>query len=118
MVEKRQTKQFIWPPPDQWFTVWGVLVIPVIIILAQILLFFMNLYGARWITVFAVGLSLGAAGAGLILYAKWPLYRQRRFLTFGAKALPEHGRPYYRWGYRCIGLSVFLFLWLLLFGRA
>ena len=118
MVEKRDKKEFMWPAPDQLGNWLGVLVILVISALAQIILFFMNLDGARWITVFVGSLGLGVIGVGLVFYAKLPLYRQRRFLTFGTKVLPEHCRPYYRWGYRCIGLGVFLLLWLQFFGRA
>ena len=119
MGKNRQEKEFVWPPPYPWFTVCGALVvIAVISALAQILLFFMSLHGTRWIAVFAIGLGLATIGAGLIFFAKLPLYRERHFLTFGAKALPEARRPYYRWGYCCVGLGQLLLLGLQAFGRS
>ena len=64
--------------------------------------FFMTLSGTRWIWCYAISLSIAAVGATLIFYAKLPLYQQRRFFTFGSRALPEDRRPFYRWGYGCV----------------
>jgi len=41
-------------------------------------------------------------------------YRQRRFFTFGNRALPESRGAFYRWGYRCVTFAVALLLCLLL----
>jgi hypothetical protein len=80
----------------------------------QVLSFFSRLNGAPWIWCYAVGLFVAVFGLALIFYSKLPLYRQRRFFTFGSTALPEDRRSFYRWGYRCIIFAVTLLLCLLL----
>jgi MFS family permease len=76
--------------------------------------FFTRLTGAPWIWCYGVGLLVAAVGAALIFYSKLPLYRQRRFFTFGSAALPEGRRSFYRWGYRCVLFAVALLLCLFL----
>jgi len=94
---------------------WGLLVIAVIAVLvSQVLIFFTRLSGAPWIWCYVLGLVVAALGIALLFYAKLALYRQRRFFTFGTRALPESGRPFYRWGYRCVAFSVALLFCLLL----
>jgi hypothetical protein len=94
---------------------WGILVIVVFgFIAGQALTFFMGLTGAAWIWCYGVGLAVAAVGVSLIFYAKLPLYRQRRFLTFGSRALPKSSRSFYRWGYRCVLFAVALLLCLFL----
>lgn len=94
---------------------WFLLVAVIAVLAAQLLTFFTRLTGARWIWCYAIGLVVAAIGVSLILYAKIPLYRQRRFFTFGSGALPESSRLFYRWGYRCVIFAVALLLCLLLF---
>jgi hypothetical protein len=94
---------------------WGFLTVAVAFILTTAVLdFFTNLSGMSWIWCYGGALAIATVGAFLIFYAKLPLYRQRRFLTFGSRALPETSRPFYRWGYRCIFLAVALLLCLFL----
>ena len=94
---------------------WWFLIIPVIaIITSQVLEFFTSLSGTPWIWCYGVGLFAAAVGVSLIFYAKLPLYRQRRFLTFGSRALPDSSRLFYRWGYRCVLFAVTLLLCLFL----
>lgn len=94
---------------------WGLLLPAVVALLAsQVLAFFARLTGTPWIWCYGIGLAVSAVGVALIFYAKLPLYRQRRFFTFGSRALPERRRPYYRWGYRCAAFAVALLLCLLL----
>ena len=81
---------------------------------SQVLTFFTGLTGARWVWCYAIALAVAVIGASLIFFAKLPLYRERRFFTFGSRALPEQRRPFYRWGYRCAIFAVALFLCLLL----
>ena len=91
-------------------------ILPVVLalVVGQILTFFMGLSGVSWIWSYVVALLLGGVSIGLLLYAKLPLYRERRFFTFGPRALPEQRRPFYRWGYRCALFSVVLLACLLL----
>jgi hypothetical protein len=81
---------------------------------SQVLDFFTRLSGMPWVWCYGVGLVVAAVGASLIFYAKLPLYRQRQFLTFGSRALPESSRSFYRWGYRCVLFAVALLLCLFL----
>lgn len=94
---------------------WWFLIIAITALLATFFLdFFTRLAGTAWIWCYGIGLVLAAVGIALIFYAKLPLYRQRRFLTFGSRALPEGRRPFYRWGYRCVLFAVALLLCLFL----
>jgi hypothetical protein len=94
---------------------WPFLPVAVVAILTTMILdFFTRLSGTPWIWCYGIGLAVAAVGISLIFYAKLPLYRQRRFLTFGSRALPESSRSYYRWGYRCVLFAVMLLLCLFL----
>ncbi len=89
---------------------WFLLMAVVAILTTQILMFFTRLSGTPWIWCYGTGLAVAAVGVFLIFYAKLPLYRQRRFLTLGSRALPESSRPLYRWGYRFVLFAVLLLL--------
>src|SRR5471030_2997652 len=94
---------------------WGLVVIVVVACLAgQVLNLVVGLSGKSLIWCYGIGLAIAAIGVALILYAKIPLYQQRRFLTFGSRALPESRRSFYRWGYRCVLFAVALLLCLFL----
>jgi hypothetical protein len=93
---------------------WFVLMSVVAILTMQVFDLFTRLSGTPWIWCYGLGLAVAVVGASLIFYAKLPLYRQRRFLTFGGRALPESRRPFYRWGYRCVLYAVALLLCLFL----
>jgi hypothetical protein len=101
-----------------WQTFWEhwsfMLMAVVAVLTGQVLEFFSRLTGTPWIWCYGVGLAIAAVGVSLILYAKLPLYRQRRFLTFGSRVLPENRRPLYRWGYRCVLVAMALLLCLFL----
>ena len=57
---------------------------------SQVLNFFTNLNGNRWISFFMASQVLLVSGAALIVYAKIPVYRRGKFVTFGPKSIP-HG---------------------------
>jgi hypothetical protein len=84
------------------------------ILTSQVLEFFTNLYGMPWICFFVAGFTLMIFGGGLIGYAKLPVYRSGRFFTFGAKAVPDPLRRFYRWGWRVFLFGVLLSLCLFL----
>src|ERR1035437_6958326 len=114
-MKNRTCKDWIWPPADQWIGVWGLLTIAAVgIVTTWVLNFFTRLTGMPWICCYFIGTGVAALGASLIFYAKLPLYRQRRFFTFGPKALPKQRRPFYRWGYTCAFLGALLLACLLL----
>lgn len=59
-------------------------------------------------SLFWSGLGLGCVGAILLYFARLPLYRQRRYFTFGPKALPPSHRKTYWLAYAFVIASVFL----------
>jgi hypothetical protein len=79
-----------------------------------VLIFFQNLNGMPWIHFFVADAILLFSGAGLILYAKFPLYRSGRFFTFGIGSIPQGLKGFYRWGWRIFLIGVALSLCLLL----
>ncbi len=71
-------------------------VVPVIAILAGILLPALSfLKTTDAIILFYTALGTGVVGSILPFLARLPLYRQRRFWTFGPGALPEFYRKLY-----------------------
>jgi hypothetical protein len=94
---------------------WPLLPFALVVILTTMILdFFTRLTGTPWIWCYGIGLGVAAVGISLIFYAKLPLYRQRHFLIFGSRALPESSRPFYRWGYRCVLFAIALLVCLFL----
>ena len=64
-----------------------------------------------------IAFVLGVVGIVLLALAKLPLYHQRRFFTFGSRALDEGHRRLYRRAYCFIVISVLLMSLLLLILR-
>jgi MFS family permease len=80
----------------------------------EVVAFFTTLSGTPWIWCYGVSLAVAVVGIALVFYAKLPLYRARRFFTFGRRALPDQRRRFYSWGYRCVGFAIALLTCLLL----
>jgi cell division protein FtsW (lipid II flippase) len=94
---------------------WGFLLSLVLAVaFCQVFMFFFNLRGAPWIYFFVASIVLLILGAALIVYAKLPVYRSRRFFTFGIESVPPSLTGYYRWGWRVFSFGVALTLCLLL----
>ena len=110
MDYQRQTNGWLTFFEHWWFLVVGL----VVLITAKVITLFARLTGTPWIWFYGIGLAAATVGVTLIFYAKLPLYRQRRFFTFGSRALPEGRRAFYRWGYGCVIFAVALLLCLLL----
>ncbi len=74
----------------------------------------LSVHGTAWIWAAAVSFGIAVLGAALLFIAKLPLYRQKRFFTFGIRSLPESSHGYYRWGCRLsiLGCVLMLLLWL------
>jgi hypothetical protein len=67
---------------------------------------------AEWSLVY-LAVALAAVGLALLVAARLPLYRQRRFMTFGPRFLdPQHRRLYWR-GYAFIVVSVVFLIFVL-----
>jgi uncharacterized protein (DUF58 family) len=93
---------------------WFLIIVAIAVLASQIATFFMQLTGTPFIWCYGLGLAVALAGVLVIFYAKFPLYRQRRSLTFGSRALPESRRSFYRWGCRCVLFAAALLLCLFL----
>ena len=59
---------------------------------------------------FVTGLALAVAGVLLLGYARWPLYRQKRFFCFGSRLLDAPHRRCYRAAYVLIIAAILLLL--------
>ena len=55
---------------------------------------------------FSIGLSAGVLGVVLLFFARLPLYRQRRFLTFGPRELDRFHRRLYWLAYMFVVASI------------
>jgi hypothetical protein len=105
-----------WHIPSDWTFQFGLLIIiPAIAILAGALLPVLSkLKTANVDNLFWSGLGFGFLGIVLLFFARLPLYRQRRFFTFGPKELPTFHRKLYWIAYAMVLLAVLLFgiVWL------
>ena len=94
---------------------WGTLFTALVAVLvSQVFMFLINLTGTHWICFFVMSFALMIFGGGLVGYAKFPVYRSRRFFTFGVKSVPQHLAGHYRWGWRVFLFGVVLGFCLLL----
>ena len=90
-------------------------VFPVIAILAGVLLPVLSfLQGTDVIILFYTALGTGVMGSILLFLARLPLYRQRRFWTFGPSALPQFHRKLYWLAYVAVVAALLLLgiIWL------
>jgi hypothetical protein len=55
---------------------------------------------------FAIGLAAGVVGIIVLFFARLPLYRQRRFLTFGPRELDRFHRRLYWLAYLFVLASI------------
>ncbi len=90
------------------------IIVPLIGILAAMVLPLLNKYRQSdgW-TAFYFALGAGIIGVLFLFFARLPLYRQKKFFTFGPRLLDPAHRRLYRFAYCFLGLSVFLLLSLL-----
>jgi hypothetical protein len=94
-------------PPE----VWLVLVIPTVAILSAMLLPLLARFKSGEVTgIFYAAIIGSVIGVVLLFFARLPLYRQRRFLTFGSSQLDSAHRRLYRVAYVFLGISILLLL--------
>ena len=67
-----------------------------------------------WVTTFWIALVVAVVGAGLLFWARLPLYRQKHFFSFGSRALPPSSIPIYRAAYALLIPSIVVLLFLAL----
>jgi len=95
-----------WYVPPDWLLV---LILPANAILACILLPALSyLKAADALNLFYSGLGIGSLGIVLLFFARFPLYRQHKFLTFGPRELPAVHRKLYWLAYLFVVASVLL----------
>ena len=83
------------------------------IILALVISWLLSLHGWPWIVAYSCTLFIALAGAVYLFRAKLPLYRERRFFTFGSRHLPPPSIPLYRLDCRLINAGIILAVMLL-----
>jgi hypothetical protein len=72
-MQNRKRNEWMWPPADQWITVWGFGIAAIIAILTgQLLSFFSRLTGTRWVWCYTIALVIAGFGVSLIFFAKLP----------------------------------------------
>ena len=105
-------------PPDILF-IYGLtfIAVPIAVLVSMSLPLLSKAKGTGDATLLYVSLAIGTVGILLLFFARLPLYRERRFFTFGSRALDDHHKRLYRWAYRFIGICVFLLVCLILFLR-
>lgn len=96
-----------WYIPPDWRLIlsWYVIVLPTAILTAM----FMAALGAAAqgdTTLPWIAFVIGAVGITMLFFARLPLYRQRRFFSFGPQALPAGHRRLYWIAYGVIGASI------------
>ncbi|HVU27946.1 MAG TPA: hypothetical protein VHG71_09450 [Verrucomicrobiae bacterium] len=103
-------KKSDWHIPSDWAFLFGIFVImPTIAILAGMLLPVLSeLKTASLESLFWSGLGLGGLGIMILFFARLPLYRQRKFLTFGPKPLRSFHRKLYWLAYALVIAAMFL----------
>ena len=90
------------------------IVIPVALLSGKLITLLSSARRSGDTTLLYSALAFGLVGTVLLFLARLPLYRQRRFFTFGPGALDKSHRKLYRWAYRFLGVSVLLLCLLLL----
>lgn len=90
---------------------------PVVVLPGLLMVFASHFNAEGWLTAFAMSLGVAMAGAIILCYSKWPLYRANRFLEFGAEAIPDQRKRAYQWAWRFIAIGVFFSVCLLLLGH-
>ena len=105
-TDMSKTEKSDWTPlpPDMGSFIFLPLVALVVMMLS-------NIRGSVFVMAYYIGLGVSFVGAGFLLVARWPMYRQGKFLHFGAASLPPASSKYYRIAYvLLIPSCVFLIL--------
>jgi hypothetical protein len=112
-MKKRDSDWYI--PPEALGLLSTLLSIPCIAVLIGVLLpIVAGLKTADVVALYGVGVGAGVVGAALLFIARIPLYRRRRFWTFGPRYLDRKHRRIYWLAYAFVstGLLLFWVVWL------
>jgi len=109
-----RTNESDWCFPRDWLFFFKLQALPLIaLLIAPLVIWFVMGTGRGDPTFVWIASILAVVGIVLLFIARLPLYRQRRFLAFGSKALPTAYRRVYRVAYAFIGVAVAMMLGLL-----
>ena len=99
-----------WYIPPDWAFLFGLwVIIPTTAILAAVLFPVSScLKTADVFDLFWTGLGFGFSGIVLLFFARFPLYRQGRFWTFGPGALSGFHRKIYWLAYIAVVIAILL----------
>lgn len=97
-----------WHVPGDWLAILGMMVIiPSAALLVSMVLPALT---GDVAVLYGLGVGAGVVAAILLFMARLPLYRARRFWTFGPRLLDRRHRWYYWLAYIAVGISLVL-LW-------
>ncbi len=105
-------KQSNWHLPEEIVGLLStIFLVPAIAIIAGMLLpIVTTLTNADPFRLFLCGLAFGAFGVVVLFLARWPLYQQRRFWTFGPRELDRSHRRLYWIAHTFVFVSIVLLL--------
>jgi len=100
--------------PKDWRAFLGLqVVVPAIVLLVGCLFPLLSRAGEGDLALVWIAPPCAIIGIALLFVAKWPLYRDGKFFTFGPRTLPSRYRGLYYIAYAFIGAAVLLMLSLL-----
>jgi hypothetical protein len=109
IMKKRDSDWYI--PSEALGLLSTLLLVPCIAVLIGILLpVVAGLKTADVVALYGMGVGAGVVGAALLFIARVPLYRQRRFWTFGPRYLDRKHRRIYWLAYAFVSAGLLL-LW-------
>ena len=108
----REPSDWYFPRDWRWILSWHFVVMPIALISFLFLTGLSEVRRGHPIMLY-VALGLGLVGVVLLFCARLPLYRQRKFFSFGPRGLPAPHRRLYWTAYGFIGLAIgiMVFLW-------
>ena len=96
-----------WYIPSDWRLIlsWHFILMPTVI-LAAMFTVALSRTAHGDTTLLWAAIVIGAIGVVLLFFARLPLYRQRKFLSFGPRTLPAGHKKLYWFSYGFIGISI------------
>lgn len=113
MNAKKKDSLAWYVPPEVAFQ----LIMPLAMLLVSLFASALLAIDLRSPTFVVVGLAVSLLGAILLFVARLPLYRQRRWFSFGPKHLTGTHRRLYFAAYVCLSVGVMMFLLLICFSN-
>ena len=110
IVTRMSKKQSDWYIPEEALGLLStIFLVPAIAILTGLLFpVVMALTSGDPFRLFLLGLMSGVMGVGFLFRARWPLYRQHRFWTFGPRELDQKHRRLYWLAHAFVFISITL----------